>query len=554
MERILFTADAGEVVTEAKAAVVALQGLDDVLGSVAEGVKEAFTVKGYKDYLQTVHRFGKNLADELLVLQLAFGKMKVAIAQAVSPIAEVFVPMINDAIFAVIRFSNILRQFFAALVVGVGGNASVAESAQLAADGQTAMAKAATAAGKAARRSLMSFDQLNRLAAPTGGGGSGTADLMPDPETLVISPQVQALVDKILALLEPLRNIDLNPLITALGLVRDAFVNLGSLVAPVLEWLWFEILTPFAAWVVEVLAPALVEGWAAGLNLVSAAIAPVLQGMQSLWEGIGPIVEYISTVVMAALEGWKNSFRGLSNLLAEKGPQIQGIFSNVSQAVSRAWEAISPVLESLREGFRETFSFMGQMSLEGANVFIQAMNGISQFLVNVFSGNWQSAWESLTATLQAVVNGIIGLLNGMLSRLGSALNSVISAANRLSFTIPDWVPGLGGKRFSVNMSYVSVPQIPYLAQGAVLPANKPFLAMVGDQRHGTNIEAPLETIQQAVAVVMEDMIAGNMAGHQATVDMLRQILEAVLGITIGDEAIAKAVDRHRLRTAMLTGY
>ena len=52
------------------------------------------------------------------------------------------------------------------------------------------------------------------------------------------------------------------------------------------------------------------------------------------------------------------------------------------------------------------------------------------------------------------------------------------------------------------MSKVSAPQIPYLAQGAVLPANRPFLAVVGDQKHGTNIEAPLDTIKQALAEVL----------------------------------------------------
>ena len=87
----------------------------------------------------------------------------------------------------------------------------------------------------------------------------------------------------------------------------------------------------------------------------------------------------------------------------------------------------------------------------------------------------------------------------------------------------------------------------------MLPANKPFLAMVGDQRHGTNVEAPLATIQEAVAVVMEDMIASNMAGQEAVVGVLRQILEAVLGISIGDGEIARAVDRYKRTASVVRG-
>ena len=97
------------------------------------------------------------------------------------------------------------------------------------------------------------------------------------------------------------------------------------------------------------------------------------------------------------------------------------------------------------------------------------------------------------------------------------------------------------------------PQLPYLAKGAVLPANKPFMAVVGDQKHGTNVEAPLTVIQEAVATVMDDYAASNMAGHQATVSVLRELLEAVLGIQIGDDVIASAAARYERKMAVVRG-
>ena len=135
--------------------------------------------------------------------------------------------------------------------------------------------------------------------------------------------------------------------------------------------------------------------------------------------------------------------------------------------------------------------------------------------------------------------------------LGSQVEE--NAVNALHFRIPDWIPGLGGKEFGFHLGQVSLPQIPYLAQGAVLPANKPFLAMVGDQKHGTNIEAPLATIQQAVALTMEDFAAGNLAGHQTTAAVLEQILRAVLGIRIGDTEIGQAAQRYSDKMALLRG-
>ena len=100
---------------------------------------------------------------------------------------------------------------------------------------------------------------------------------------------------------------------------------------------------------------------------------------------------------------------------------------------------------------------------------------------------------------------------------------------------------------------VNVPKIPALAQGAVLPANQPFLAMVGDQRHGTNVEAPLSTIQEAVALVMQDQTAAIMAGFNASVEIQREILSAVLGIQIGDDVIAYAYERYQSKLAIQRG-
>ncbi len=550
MQEITF--DTGTLIG-VKATVTALKGLDSILASIADGVKEAFSVRGYKDYLQTVSRFGKDLADELLVLQLAFGKLKVSIAKALTPIAEVFVPMLNDAIFAATRFSGVVQQFFTAFFQGIGLRRDMADAANSAAEGEASLAKAATSAGKAVRRSLMSFDQLNRLNGSSG-GSSSAATTYESYQPIPVSPEVQAVVDKLLQLLQPLREIDFSHLANALSLVWDAIVKLAQMVAPALQWLWFEVLTPFAAWVAEVLAPALTEKFAAGLELVAAGTAPVLEGMQLLWEGIKPIVDYIGTLVVDALKGWQSSFEQLAQLLLQRSPQMAGVFRNVTQAVTTAWQAIQPVLQLLREEFSATFGFVGQMASQGAGVVIDALAGITAFLASAFSGDWERAWADLTGTLKTVVNGVIGLLNSMLSRLGSALNKVVGVANTLSFTVPDWVPGIGGNRFGVRMPYVSVPKIPYLAQGAVLPANQPFLAVVGDQRRGTNVEAPLATIQEAVAVVMEDITAGNMAGHRATVAVLQDILEAVLGISIGDEAIAAAVERHNHRRAIQRGW
>ena len=391
---------------------------------------------------------------------------------------------------------------------------------------------------------------------PSGSGGSSgkTVDIWGGFKQDPISSQVQAVVDKVLSLLAPLMAIDLNPLKQALQSLGTAFSGLASLAGESLSYLWYEVLTPFAAWVMEVLAPTLTEGWAAAMELVTAVISPLLEGIRILWEALKPVVAFIGESVITTLDNWRQRFELLTAVFREKHPVIVGIFQNISQMATQLWSVVGPVLSNLRSHFSGVFGGISQTVGTAIGYILDMLYGLSTFLAGTFSGSWKTAWEGMRLFLRSAVNGVISLLNGMISRLVSALNSVVRAANKLSFTVPAWVPSIGGRRFGVNMSYVTAPQIPYLAKGAVLPAGKPFLAMVGDQRHGTNVEAPLSTIQEAVALVMEDQTGAILRGFEASIGVQREILEAVLGIRIGDDLIGQAVERYEEKMTIVRGW
>ena len=115
----------------------------------------------------------------------------------------------------------------------------------------------------------------------------------------------------------------------------------------------------------------------------------------------------------------------------------------------------------------------------------------------------------------------------------------------INITIPSWIPVFGGKTISFGSKRLSFPQIPYLASGAVLPANRPFLAVVGDQKHGTNVEAPLATIKQAVAEVLGAGTGGNIT-IEITGDLagLARVLQPEIyreGKRVGSDLIQRGV-------------
>ena len=166
--------------------------------------------------------------------------------------------------------------------------------------------------------------------------------------------------------------------------------------------------------------------------------------------------------------------------------------------------------------------------------------GLGLGLALIFAGlaGTTAAWKvednPITKFVKKMANGIINVIN-----------IVIEAINDM-FDISFDGLKIGGVEIipKFNAKLINIPKIPMLAEGAVLPANRPFLSVVGDQRHGTNIEAPLSTIQEAVESVMASKFADMMDGFGETVSVLREILEAVYGIHIGDDVIAQAAERY----------
>ena len=136
-------------------------------------------------------------------------------------------------------------------------------------------------------------------------------------------------------------------------------------------------------------------------------------------------------------------------------------------------------------------------------------------IAKVFTGKF---WLDLAKKCgNGLIDGFEKAINGIISMFERMINFVIEGINKIGFDIPDW---LGGGHFGFDLSKVKFTRIsiPRLAQGAVIPPNREFLAVLGDQKHGTNIEAPLDTIKQAVAEVLAQVNVGG-SGYNGRIEV-----------------------------------
>ena len=330
---------------------------------------------------------------------------------------------------------------------------------------------------------------------------------------------------------ECITNIDYAELAQAiLDLLSAAVTGLADGLSALAGHLVGDFIQGIKQWFDDVQTQAAVAGY--GDDVAQYLFDGFIDGLEALWNGIGQwIYDHIFTPFK---NGICEAF-GIHSPSTEAKSWGSYISQGLLDGLASKWENITGWLRDLKQNFVDAWDNIRAKTSE-------AFNSIGQTISDI--------WNGIGETIKTAVNGIIGFINRMISAVVTGINAVINALNGLSFDLPDI---FGGGHVGFNISTLTAPQIPYLAQGAVIPANREFLAVLGDQSHGTNVEAPLDTIKQAVAEVMEDLQAGQMAGFEAVVSVLREILSAVYGIELTDEDVGRAVQRWQRKQAIATG-
>lgn len=241
------------------------------------------------------------------------------------------------------------------------------------------------------------------------------------------------------------------------------------------------------------------------LNALAVFIASVVASI-GLWPLL--LVAAVSVILAAIIETLRKHGDDIRAGVDKFGETIADIIRSAGEKVKEIWNGLwltvkligMQLWEDITQGWNDFWTNIGT-ALDSAAADIQqgwndAWTAVSDFVSDI--------WEGITDTIETAINGIIGLVNSMISAIVGGVNGVIGVLNGFGFDVPEWAQDkLGVERVGFNIDPITAPQIPYLAQGAVIPANHEFLAVLGDQTNGTNIEAPLATIQQALAEVME---------------------------------------------------
>lgn len=420
----------------------------------------------------------------------AMARLKGALLTLAQPIVNVIVPafttLVNVLTAIVGRVASLVSSLF-------GTTAGASSEAAKALYEETEALEGTGSAAKKAGKSLASFDEINKLSTNTETGGSASTEtIAPDFSWAdSMSEKLNQIADAVLLIAAGLALWKIGTMLpgvlgTVATILAGILLTIGGLTLACYGFK--DAWENGVDWGNMAMMIAGVAAAAAGLYLifgsVAAGIALVVGGIAMLVTGFKDVIENGANLqnVLLIIAGIIATGLGISLITGSWLPLlIAGIVAVVAAII--AWQ--------------------GNME-EFAEAFKQIFNGIIDFFMGVFTGDWERAWKGLK-------NIVIGILNAIIIAFESIVNAIIDGLNWLIEKANQLLAIFGAGAMISPITKIALPRIPYLAQGAVIPPNREFLAVLGDQKSGTNIETPLSTMVDAFRTAMRDM---NMTGGQ----------------------------------------
>lgn len=419
----------------------------------------------------------------------AIAQLKGALLTLAQPLVQVIIP----AFTALVKVLAAVVATVAKLVSGLfGATAQASANAAKSLNDQKNAYKGVGGAAKSASKQLAAFDEINKLNSENSGA---TSSISPDFSFMdSISPRLEqigkdvALIGAGFALWKIADSLPgalgtigtkLGGILIAIGGIALAVDGINDAWENGVDWgNMAEIIGGVAA---------AAFGLSAAFGKVGAGIALVVGGAAMIVTAFKDIIDNGANL--------KNTLLLIAGIVATG----LGFFFLTGSVVPLVIAGIAAVVVAV-------LALTGNLEEFCKNLKENILGGLIDFIAGVFTGDWERAWDGVKRIFKGVWNGIIVVLESAVNLVIKGINWLISKLNTIQIKIPDW---LGGGSFGFNIRPITEVHIPRLAQGAVIPPNREFMAVLGDQKQGTNIEAPADLIRQIVREEMNNASGGE---------------------------------------------
>nr|DAQ34496.1 MAG TPA: minor tail protein [Caudoviricetes sp.] len=339
-------------------------------------------------------------------------------------------------------------------------------------------------------------------------------------------------------------NLDFYPLLESISNLTSTFAPILESIGNVLEWIYKNIVLPMLEWVIEVGLPTVINlvsdlaGFFAdhqsvveafGAALIGAFAAAKIAGLASRIAGsITTVASFIKGLI-ALMTGSSGIMGGIKAIATAIGPG--GIFIAAITACIAIGVLLYKNWDKIKEVAGAVWSWIKDKTIAFADGIKSKLSDLAEKIVSIWNGikssakeKWSAIWSTIKEVVKRIVDGIvdkfksardkvvdtfegiknkvkeifnkvIGIVNGAIGTVNGAISGIESAMSFGPWEVPT---PFGSKTIGFSASFPRVPTIPYLAKGAVIPPRSEFLAVLGDQKQGNNIETPEALLRKIV--------------------------------------------------------
>lgn len=440
----------------------------------------------------------------------SIAKLKGALLTMVQPLVQIIIPAFTALVKVLTAVVSVIANVVSSLF---GSTAKESAGAAKSLNEQKNALQGVGSAAKSAGKQLASFDEINKLSGES--GGSSSADIAPD--------------------------------FSFMDSISDRLKNIAKDVAL--------IGAGFALWKISEKLPGMlgdIGTKVAGIAIAIGGLLLLFDGLKDAWEnGVdwGNLTEILAGAAAAAF--------GLYTAFGKVGAGIALIISGAAMIVTAFKDIISNganlkntllliagivatglgfffltgsviplVIAGIAAVVVAVLGLTGNLEEFCQNFKENILGGLIDFITGVFTGDWTKAWEGIKKVFKGIWNGIVMILESAVNLIIKGVNWLIGKLNSLLEN------SLLAKGLDlIGVEFRGIPQIPpvkipRLATGAVIPSNREFLAVLGDQKSGTNIETPLDTMVQAFKQALAE--GGYSGGNQAVLVLDKEVLGKVV--------------------------
>ena len=339
-------------------------------------------------------------------------------------------------------------------------------------------------------------------------------------------------------------NLDFYPLLESISNLTSTFAPILESIGNVLEWIYNNIVLPMLKWLIETGIPTVINlvsdlaGFFAdhqsiieafGTALIGAFAATKIAGLAlSIGKSISTIMLYAKGLI-ALMTGSGGIIGGIKAIATAIGPG--GIFAiavgaciAIGVLLYKNWDKIKEVAGKVWDWIKnKTVTFVNDIGNKLRNLGAK-ISTIWDNIKSTARQKWNAIWSTIGNLVERIKNGIVGkftsaknkvvdIFGGIKDTIRNILNKVIGIVNGAIGTVNSAIGGIesafsfgpwkvptpfGSRTIGFTASFPRVPTVPYLAKGAVIPPRSEFLAVLGDQKQGNNIETPEALLRKIV--------------------------------------------------------